>query len=97
MAVYAIITKRPDLDAANAVEEQYPNRCRRFADNVTLVHTQDDVRIISAKIGVKTRDPEGNAVGRVGDVLITQLSPSYWGFADTDLWTWLQTGHQSTV
>jgi len=94
MAVFAIISLKPEPALMAALETQYPGKYYRWSDRFAAISTNDAPRTIAQKLGVKRRADDGTVVDGIGDVVITKLSPSYYGWGDKGFWDWLKAAHQ---
>jgi hypothetical protein len=97
MAVVAIITKQPEPRLDDVLQRLYKGRFTRWSPTTAVVSTTDTPAAMAPKIGVKTRNADGTLTGEFGDIFITQLSPSYWGFGSTAFWDWLKTAFETTT
>jgi hypothetical protein len=95
MAVFALISDNPHPALRVAIERLFPGKFYHVNDRVSMVRASGTAKSFAEALGVKTRHADGRITGTISDVIITQLAPSYWGWAAADLWLWLQEAHQA--
>lgn len=94
MAVFAIISKAPEPELSNALEDQYPGKFYRWSDRFAALSTPDEPKAIAQKLGVRRRADDGAVVPGIKGVVITKLAPAYYGWSEKNFWEWLKGAHQ---
>jgi hypothetical protein len=98
MAVYAVITAKPEPLVDAMLASQYAGKFYRFSDQAWIVATQDSAPELSVKLGGKQKLPNGTLQGALdGYILVSDLGPNYWGFSGTAFWTWLKNAHEGRL
>jgi hypothetical protein len=94
MAVFALISDKPQADLRGAVDRIFDGKSFHVNGCVSMVMYNGTARTLSEVLGVKHTKADGSTVGSITDVIVTQLAPSYWGWANSELWTWLKNAHE---
>lgn len=98
MAVYAVITARPEPLVDSLLASQYTGKFYKFSDQAWVVATHDSAPDVSVKLGGKQRTPEGTLQGALeGHILVTELGANYWGFSSNAFWSWLKEAHEGRL
>ncbi len=98
MTVYSVITAKPQPLVESLLNQHYAGQFFTYSPQTWLVASKETAVQVSAKLGAKQRLPDGSVVGEVdGYVFVTELGPSYWGFANTSLWNWLKEAHEGRI
>ena len=98
MAVYAVITAKPEPLVDAMLASQYAGKFSRFSDQAWVVATPDSAAQLSVKLGGKEKLPDGTLQGALdGYLLVSELGPNYWGFSTTGFWAWLKEAHEGRI
>lgn len=94
MAVFAIISKKPEPALRAAIEKNHAGNFYHWSDRVSFITATGTAAPISSALGVKTSGVDKEVLGTIDDTVVTQLAPSYWGWSGAEFWTWLTNAHQ---
>lgn len=94
MAVFAILSEKPEPALMQALETHYPGKFFQWSDRVVALVTADEPKTIAENLGVQRRSPTGDIVAGVKGVIVTKLAPAYYGWSGKNFWEWLKAAHQ---
>lgn len=97
MPVFIVVSQNPQPELRAAIERLHAGNFYHWKDRVSFVVAPNTARALAELMGVKSGSPDGTLSGTIDDTIVSQLGPSYWGFADKDLWVWLQAAHERDV
>lgn len=98
MPVYAVITPQPEPLVESQLAAKYAGKYYKFADTSWLVSTADSAATLSVNLGGKQKLPDGTLTGALdGYILVTEVTPNYWGFSNQAFWTWLKSAHEGRL
>ena len=88
MAVYAVISESPNPALRAAMEKLYGASLFHWSDRVSFVTAPGPAQSVSESLGVRTRLPDGTITEGIGDTIVIQVAPSYWGWTNAGFWAW---------
>lgn len=95
MAVYVVITMKPEPYVEAMISSRYAGKHYRYSDVAWVVSTTETATTLAVNIGTKVRGEDGRLTGAVdGNIFVSELTPNYWGFANQALWNWLKEAHE---
>ncbi|RYF36666.1 MAG: hypothetical protein EOO21_01410 [Comamonadaceae bacterium] len=78
-----------------AIQRSFPDAYFQVASNSFFVKAPGlTAKGVADRLGVKSKREDGMFAGTLENVVVTQLAPSYWGWAPSTIWEWLQVSHQ---
>ena len=89
MAVFAIMARQAQPPLGEAIEILFPDHIA-WGPNVWLVQSDETAIKISQKLGVSDADDSGATTSAFGHIVVVKLASSYWGWATSEFWDWLQ-------
>ncbi len=97
MAVFVISSLNPNPELAAAVAEEYGERSQAFGLSTFYIHTSESIQALSDTVGIKRKAKDGTVTGTFASVVISELSPNYWGFAPSTLWNWMKAAFEASA
>lgn len=92
MPVFQITSELPNPTVDQGIAKHYSGQFYKWGETAWFVHSTETAQEIGKKIGIpQNRESAPQDSGRA---VVMRLSPTYWGWAQTDLWEWLQSAFQ---
>jgi hypothetical protein len=88
MAVYQITSEQADPRLASLIPTLYHGQIYHWGDRVWFVQTADTTQEVAKKLGVPTKGEKPSVP--IVRFMIIRLSGTYWGWAQTEMWEWLE-------
>lgn len=93
MAVFAIMSEEPEPKLREAVERAFPEKHWHWSDTVSFVIGSGAAAAVSKAVGIVGENEDESEIGNYS-AIVTQISPSYWGWTDAEFWLWLTDAFQ---
>ncbi|HYI39519.1 MAG TPA: hypothetical protein VE053_04285 [Allosphingosinicella sp.] len=98
MPVYAVITAKPEPLVESLLAAKYAEKHYKYSDTAWIVATPDSAATLSISLGGKQKLPDGGLIGALdGYLLVSELTPNYWGFSNQAFWNWLKQAHEGRI
>ncbi|MBW6522515.1 hypothetical protein KZ810_03310 [Sphingomonas sp. RHCKR47] len=95
MAVFTVLSEKPQQVLRAAIEREFPDNFYHWSDTVSFVAASGTAKRVAMALGVKARSEDGEVTGSIGGVVVSTLSPSYFGWSKAALWEWLKTNFEA--
>jgi hypothetical protein len=90
MSVFAILSEQPRSELRAAIEDVFPSGYYHWSDTVSFVRADGPAASIAKRLGIKSRNEDGEIVGPFDSAVVMRVSPSYFGWSKATLWEWLK-------
>ena len=94
MPVFTVMSQRPNPELWAAIEARHAGKFMHWSDRVSFIEASGTAQAVAEGLGVKSKRADGTVVGTIGETVVLQAAPAYWGWTSSAFWTWLTSAFQ---